>query len=798
MFRVYSCLAQEHDLRLVIVAGIICLLAAFTAFSTLERVRTGSRHRTAWLGLTAFVSGTGIWSTHFVAMLAFKPHLPIGYDVGLTLLSVAAAILITGAGWLIALAKDTRAPWLGGAVAGLGIGTMHYIGMSAVELAGWIDWDQRYVLVSMVIGAVFGAAAMAEHLRRPSLFPWRAALLFTLAICGMHFTGMAAATIYPDPAMAVPDEAIDNGTLTVAVVAMATIILSISFAIVLFDRRLSRQSAEEAQRIKAFADAAIEGLVVIDNDRIVDANRSFLRLARYRDTESLPKRVAELFPDLDASAVPMTPDAKATECRLVDANGEDCEVEVLLRPLSWRGEERRVLAVRDISERKEAEARIAHLAHHDTLSGLPNRSVFTSHLARTVERSVSGEAPVAVLCIGLDRFKAFNDLYGHRAGDDLLFAVANRLRATVRGNELIARLGGDEFAIIQQGGVQPAHAALLAERLAAAFNHSFAIGEQAVRTSASIGIAVFPTDADNATGLIKNADMALYRAKAEGRGLIRFYQAEMDEALRQRRQLDTDLRLAFAKRELTLHYQPLADLGSGRILGFEALLRWTHPQLGRISPDVFISLAEESGLIVELGEWVLRAACTEAASWNPPLKLAVNLSPVQFLQDDLVGSVGRVLAETGLDPARLDLEVTEGLLIKDAAGALATLEKLKGLGVSISMDDFGTGYSSLSYFRLFPFDKVKIDRSFVQDIANPQARAIVRSVIGLGHGLDVPVLAEGVETPEQLEALRAEGCDQVQGYLISRPNPISHFEGVVLDRRAEAPPLRIVPGRKRA
>ena len=300
---------------------------------------------------------------------------------------------------------------------------------------------------------------------------------------------------------------------------------------------------------------------------------------------------------------------------------------------------------------------------------------------------------------------------------------------------------------------------------------------------------MFPADATDPTDLIKNADMALYRGKAEGRGLARFYEAAMDEALRRRRQLESDLRLAIDAGELALHYQPLADLESGRILGFEALLRWTHPRLGPVSPVTFIPLAEESGLIIGLGEWVLSEACGEAARWNPPLKLAVNISPVQFMQDDLVGRIEAILEETGLAASRLDLEVTEGLLIKDAEPALVTLRRLKALGVQISMDDFGTGYSSLSYFRMFPFDKVKIDQSFVADmIENPQSRAIIRSVIGLGRGLGVPVVAEGVETAAQLEALRAEGCDQVQGYLISRPNPIRFFDGVVFDRGGiEAP-----------
>jgi diguanylate cyclase (GGDEF)-like protein len=796
MLRVYACIVHEHDFRLVIVAGIICLLAAVTAFSILERARADGGRRAAWLALAAFVSGTGIWSTHFVAMLAFQPDLPVGYDFGLTLLSVAAAVLINGAGWWVALRAARWSALAGGALLGGGIGTMHYIGMSALNIAGWMVWDRGFVLASILIGIALSAAALAEHRRKPAPIPWRPALLFTLAICGLHFTAMAAAGIYPDPQLAVPAEAIGSGTLTVAVVAMASIILSISFAMVLFDRKLARHAAEEAQRIKAFADAAIEGLVVIDGDRVVDANRSFLRLAGYESLDALPGALAELLPDLDPLA-----DGVATECRLTGAAGRGCDVEVLLRPLHWRGAERQVLAVRDISERKEAAARIAHLAYHDALTGLPNRAVFNDHLARAVARAGDAAEPLAVLCVDLDGFKAVNDIHGHPAGDELLIEVAHRLRTVVRGDELVARLGGDEFAVVQQGGSQPGHAGLLSERIVGALGEPFAVGGQTARISASIGVAVFPANADTPLDLVRNADMALYRAKAEGRGLTRFYEAAMDEALRQRRQLEADLRLAIANGDLKLHYQPLADLDGGAIIGFEALLRWTHPQLGAISPEMFVRLAEESGLIVKLGEWVLREACGEAARWTPALKLSVNLSPLQFLQDDLVGAIERVLGDSGLDPARLELEVTEGLLIKDAAGALAILQRLKALGVQISMDDFGTGYSSLSYFRMFPFDKVKIDRSFVGDmIANPQALAIIRSVIGLGHGLGVPVVAEGVETAAQLEALRAEGCDQVQGYLIARPNPIGHFEGVVLDRgpEAEAPAAKVVPIRRRA
>jgi diguanylate cyclase (GGDEF)-like protein/PAS domain S-box-containing protein len=792
LLRVYTCIVHEHDLRFVAVAGLVCLLAAFTAFSIFERARFSESRRLAWLALAGFVSGTGIWSTHFVAMLAFQPELPIGYDVPLTLVSIAAAVLLTGAGWWVAARGRTILTLAGGAIIGAGIGTMHYIGMSAVKVAGRIVWDETYVAISVLLGATLSAAALAEHRRKPQALPWRPALLFTLAICGLHFTAMAAAGIYPDPTLEVPAEAIGTHTLTLIVVAMALVILSISLGVALLDRRLARNAIEEAQRLRTFANAAVEGLVVVDGDTIVDANRSFLKLAGYDDVEAMPARLAALLPGLDLAALPLAEDAAATEARLVRADLGSCDVELLARPLSLRGADLRIFAVRDITERKVAAARIAHLAFHDALTGLPNRNVFTDHLAATVEKAAAGGEPVAVICVDLDGFKAVNDIYGHPAGDELLVGVAQRLRAVVQGGELLARLGGDEFALVQAGGAQPDGAGLLSERILAALAAPFAIGAHQVRISGSIGVAMFPADATNPTDLIKNADMALYRGKAEGRGLARFYEAAMDEALRRRRQLESDLRLAIDAGELALHYQPLADLESGRILGFEALLRWTHPSLGPVSPVTFIPLAEESGLIIALGEWVLREACREAAGWNPPLKLAVNISPVQFMQDDLVGRIEAILGETGLPASRLDLEVTEGLLIKDAESALFTLRRLKALGVQISMDDFGTGYSSLSYFRMFPFDKVKIDQSFVADmIENPQSRAIIRSVIGLGRGLGVPVVAEGVETAAQLQALRDEGCDQVQGFLIARPGPIRFFDGVVFDRgEAEVPGKR--------
>jgi diguanylate cyclase (GGDEF)-like protein/PAS domain S-box-containing protein len=786
MLRVYSCIVHEHDIGLVLVAGLICLLASLTSFAILERVRIGGPRRSTWLLLAGFVAGTGIWATHFVAMLAYQPHLPIGYDLNRTLLSVATAILITGAGWFVATRPARWMALPAGTIIGAGIASMHYLGMSAMNVSGRLVWDETIVGLSIAVGIVFSTAAVAQDRRNASPFTWRPALLFTLAICGLHFLAMSAASIYPDPSIAVPDQAISSATLAVIVVAMALLIMTISFAVVVLDRQLARNAAEEARRLRTFANAAVEGLVVIDGERIIDANLSFLGLVGMQSDGVAGKGLAELFPEFKAESSSAANDA-AIETRLLKGDGSSCDVEVLLRHLDWRGSELRVLAVRDITDRKEAAARIAHLAFHDALTGLPNRSVFASSLAAIADKAATDGEAVAVLCINLDRFKAVNDVYGHAAGDGLLVAVAQRLHATAGDAGLVARLGGDEFAVIQIGGSQPGHAGALAERFLNSLERAFAIDGQELRVSASIGVAVFPADAQTPAELIKYADLALHRAKAEGRGAVRFYEAAMDQALRERRQLDTDLRRAIAGDELSIHYQPMVDLERGCVLGFEALLRWNHKQLGEIGPATFIPLAEESGYIVELGAWVLRKACAEAAQWTPPLKLSVNLSPIQFIQDDLAREIEAILAETGLEPSRLDLEITEGVLIKEPDRAIAILQRLKKLGVQISMDDFGTGYSSLSYFRTFPFDKVKIDQSFIRDMmVNKQARAIVRSVIGLGRGLGMPVVAEGVETAEQLDALRLEGCDQVQGYLISRPNPITYFEHVVIDRDVTA------------
>jgi diguanylate cyclase (GGDEF)-like protein/PAS domain S-box-containing protein len=447
--------------------------------------------------------------------------------------------------------------------------------------------------------------------------------------------------------------------------------------------------------------------------------------------------------------------------------------------------------IEDRTHRKRAEAQIARLVHHDLLTSLPNRAAFTACLDATIETAASDGHSFALMCLDFDRFKEVNDVYGHAAGDELLRQLSTRMQAAV-GGAFLARLGGDEFVVIATDGEQPAAAAAMADRLLAAVTEEVPINGHSVRAGLSIGISVFPADGADATTLIGNADAALYRAKSEGRGMLRFFEADMDKRLRERRMLQQQLRSAIERNELALHYQPQARIG-GEIIGFEALVRWHHPQRGLIPPNTFIPLAEESGLIVSMGEWILREACREAASWPNPLQVAINLSPVQFRHGDLPALVHSVLLETGLPPSRLELEITEGVLIDNFSRAVLTLRRLKALGVRIAMDDFGTGYSSLSYLQSFPFDKIKIDQSFISNLGtNHQSATIVRAVIGLARGLELPVLAEGVETNEQLAFLEKESCDEIQGYLIGRPLPIQDYTALTRQPKSE---LADKPGR---
>lgn len=464
--------------------------------------------------------------------------------------------------------------------------------------------------------------------------------------------------------------------------------------------------------------------------------------------------------------------------RHVTADGRVIEVAIEARPLRYDGRDACVAVAFDMTDRKRAEQRIVHLACHDALTDLPNRAALDGHFTQVLDGAKARGGSFAVLCIDFDRFKQINDLFGHSMGDAALREASQRLQTASQG-AFLARIGGDEFIAVTEQDPLPSSAELLADRLRGALDQDIEIDGHSFELDLSVGIAIYPRDGTDARSLFANADAALYRAKHEGRGAIRFFTAAMDQQLRDRRALEHDLKSAVANGELFLEYQPQRHAG-GEVIGFEALVRWQHPQRGIVLPTEFIPIAEETDLIVEIGEWVLREACREAASWQQPLQVAVNVSAIQFRRGNLQQMVDSVLRESGISPARLELEITEGVLIENVARAALMLKGLKGLGVSIALDDFGTGYSSLSYLQSFPLDRIKIDRSFIASLGRTdRSLAIVRAVIGLAHGLGLPVLAEGVETSEQLATLVAEGCDEMQGYLIGRPRRIEVYANLL-------------------
>lgn len=427
--------------------------------------------------------------------------------------------------------------------------------------------------------------------------------------------------------------------------------------------------------------------------------------------------------------------------------------------------------------RVQAERKIHYLAYHDGLTGLPNRTALNEALRARIDAVGQSGQDVALLALNLDRFKQVNDIFGHQAGDSLLRHIAEMIRAELTNGEFLARVGGDEFVIIQSGAAQPDGARDLGERLLDAVCRDVSVEGVTFRAAASIGVALCPRDGHSAAVLYPNADAALHRAKQDGRGVLRFFKPEMDLALREKRTLQLEMRDALKRGQFRLYYQPQAETMTGVISGFEALLRWEHPQRGLINPVDFVPAAEENGFIVELGEFVIRTACTEAATWSKPLTIAVNLSPVQFQHGDLVALVQGALKASGLAPQRLELEITESVLIDDMSRALDILHRLKDLGVCVAMDDFGTGYSSLAYLQAFPFDRIKIDRSFIAGLdSNKQSEAIIRAVVGLGRGLNVPVTAEGVETEAQQTFLAELDCTEIQGFLIGKPQPIEFLE----------------------
>ena len=562
----------------------------------------------------------------------------------------------------------------------------------------------------------------------------------------------------------------------------------------------STLSALESQtlRFETALDNMSQGLCMFDTEkRLLVFNDRYCELfAIPPETLRLGMTASDLF-DLhacadsgtDASTIPVGKRAGQGEYDVMRrANGN--VISVFRKPMANGGE---VVTYEDITERKLAEEKIFHMARHDPLTNLPNRRLFYEELEHALGHAAPDES-IAVLYLDIDNFKCVNDMLGHPVGDELLKAITQRLCDAVRTTDTVARLGGDEFAVIQARVAQPLNATALAVRLVEIMSAPFDIDGHQIIVGTSIGIALSPNDGTEPHQLLKNADMALYRAKADGRGTYRYFEADMDARMKLRRALEIDLRKALALKEFELYYQAIVDIASEEIVGFEALLRWNHPERGMIQPNDFIPTAEETGQIVPIGEWVIREACNETANWPSDVKVAVNLSPIQLKSSNLLPTVRAALEESGLAPARLEFEITESVLLADNERTIAVLHKLRDLGVRISMDDFGTGYSSLSYLRKFPFDKIKIDRSFISEMSDrDDSLAIIRAVSAIGISLKMLTTAEGVETREQFERVKEEGCIEVQGYLFSPPKPAKDLRALLARNSPSAEEVELAP-----
>ncbi len=671
MLRIISCITVEHSLSHLLFATVICVLGSLLTMRLFTRVRrTEGLQKFNWLFLSGFVGGSTIWTTHFIAMLGYQSPAMNGYEPELTLMSLFIGIAASIIGFTVAASTPkTMLVEAGGAIVGLGIACMHYVGIAGYKVAGHMVWSQPYVLTSLVLAAAFGAVATNRVARPVTRFcKHGSGLALILAIVLTHFTGMAGLTIVPDSAIPVAGELISVNIMTGLVVAVMVVILALGASTYVIDIQSSQ--------------AAVE---------------------RYR-----------------------------------------------------------------------------HLSLHDPLTNLPNRAAFNEHLAALTKRPKDMTANIAVLSFDLDRFKEINDVHGHAAGDAVLRTVAERLMLLSNDSQFMARVGGDEFVAVMHKYFIRADATGLAQRIIDEIARPVSWEEQTLCVGTSVGISTFPGQATTIDDLLSQADIAMYRAKSTASNSICFYDASMDQISRERNALAIEMREGLRRREFELFYQQQNDTVTREVVGFEVLLRWKHPVRGYIAPMEFIPIAERNGFILELGEWVMRAACAEAATWKNPLRIAVNVAPQQLSDPRLPQIVHEILLQTGLPASRLEIEITESGIIADHQHALHAIRRLKALGIKVAMDDYGAGYSSLSTLQSFPFDKIKIDRAFVDGVVtNKQSAAIVRSTLILAASLDIPVLAEGVENEDHIDFLRREGCLQVQGFLFGKPVPRSGIEAIV-------------------
>ncbi|MFX3636251.1 MAG: EAL domain-containing protein [Candidatus Pristimantibacillus sp.] len=796
----------SYNMSIVLLSYIIAVTASYAALDLAGRVSAvrDQRSRMLWLVGGAVFMGFGIWSMHFVGMLAYELSVPVSYDFMWVVISILVAILASLVALHIVGSKKLGIKRLlvGGALMAIGIASMHYIGMTAMSVS--IYYDPLLFAVSIAIALIASVAALWLSFYFRNDHSWRgvfnklgSGLVMGAAIAGMHYTGMAAARFRPGNNVdLVPGLEINQEPLAYVVALGTFIILAFVLFGVFFDKRLASKDEEIVEHenwYKSLYENHMDGIITVDiHNKIIDINPAAYRILGIHMSDYINKPASTL---LELHVEHYREHAKQifhsslqdgvlkmTESVVVHPEGYEINLNSLSIPVIIDGDvQGTYLIFRDITEEKRSKDKIQYMAYHDELTGLPNRRLLKQMLEDMIHQEILEKSSFALFFMDIDRFKIINDSIGHAYGDQFLQIVTERLYQATEGLKVtIARMGGDEFTLIIHGDPIEDAAAQIAQRLIESIQIPYRLLDNDFYVSASVGIAVYPEHGTNAEQLIKNADAAMYEVKRNGKNGYHFYTKQLDDHMMEKIELESALRKAVKQNELIIHYQPQINQRTQQVVGIEALLRWIHPDKGMISPGVFIPIAEETGLIGEIGTWVLRESCLQMNHWvkqyNWEIPVSVNLSTQQFHQDNLVKEVESILEETGLLPRFLELEITESMMM-DATRSSQTLRELSSLGIRISMDDFGTGYSSLSYLKLFPIHKLKIDRSFIQDITNnDDDRAIVATIISMAQNLKMSVIAEGVETKEQLELLLENGCDEIQGYYYSKPIPASEIE----------------------
>ncbi|MGG1551222.1 EAL domain-containing protein [Paenibacillus ferrarius] len=792
-------LASTYYLPLVLFSILIAIVASFAALDLGIRIHRAKGYaRYLWVSGGAFAMGMGIWSMHFIAMLAFHLSIPVTYDIAIVIKSIIPAIL---ASWLALhlISKPTMRVsqvFVGATLIATGIVSMHYVGMDAMVMGATITYNPFLWVLSVIVAYVVSLAALyllykvKQQSDLPGIFVKKlgSAVVMGLAVVGMHYTGMSAATFRQHGHEAMAVSTINNTLLAYLVGFGVLFILGMAFISTFIDRRFETQSLMSERKFRAVVESANDAIILTDNHgTIISWNKGVHAIFGYEESSIMGKSLLTIISFGDQGEQEEQISMRLKSAQLM---GKTCEVQGIRKdkaiiPIElsiglWTDEGKTYFSciMRDITERKLAEEKINQMVYLDPLTGLPNRHLLNDRLIHALDQAQENKQMIGIMFIDLDRFKYINDSLGHATGDKLLIEAAKRFQDCVSKFETVSRQGGDEFIILFPNTTTD-EITKKARTIIRAFAQSFSIDDNELFVTPSVGISMYPGDGNDLDTLIKNADTAMYRVKELGKNSFQFYTPDMNDAVSKKMQLEIGLRKALERGEFQVYYQPQINVATGGIIGVEALIRWQHPELGQISPVEFIPMAEETGLIIPIGEWVLKEACRQNKEWQergfPPIRMAVNISSRQFQQSNLIEVVSQTLKETGLDAKYLELELTESI-IQDSKFAISTMQKLKGMGIFLSIDDFGTGYSSLSYLKLFPIDSLKIDQSFTRNMfENVKDAALVHTIISMAHNLDLKVIAEGVETQDQLAFLVEKQCNEAQGYLFSKPQNAEHI-----------------------